>query len=43
MENYVRTDIKEISGILKSLTIKEQLEFDENYRNEEKDRKYSNF
>jgi modification methylase ngoFVII len=38
-ENYIRYDIKEISGILKSLTIKEQLEFDENYRNKEKHKK----
>ena len=42
-ENYIRYDIKEISGILKSLTIKEQLEFDENYRNKEKHKKCSNF
>ena len=42
-ENYIRTDIKEIGQILKSLTIKEQLEFDENCRNRGKDKQCSNF
>ena len=42
-ENYTHTDIKEVSKTLKSLTIKEQLEFDENYRNKEKDKICSSF